>query len=100
MKKITFFLVLLFSTTLFAQVTQRNIFAKKYSLDDVKKSLIPLKEYHPYPKTPEEWQAAVPDSVLQEIVKNGEKLLDYKFEAISATISLDYVRSGDRFDFG
>ena len=96
MKKITFFLVLLFSTTLFAQVTQRNIFAKKYSLDDVKKSLIPLKEYHPYPKTPEEWQAAVPDSVLQEIVKNGEKLLDYKFEAISATISLDYVRSGDR----
>lgn len=96
MKKITFFLVLFFSTTLFAQVTQRNIFAKKYSLDDVKKSLIPLKEYHPYPKTPEEWQAAVPDSVLKDLVKNGEKLLDFKFEAISATISLDYVRSGDR----
>lgn len=96
MKKITFFFVLFFSTTLFAQVTQRNIFAKKYSLDDVKKSLIPLKEYHPYPKTPEEWQAAVPDSVLKDIVKNGEKLLEFKFEAISATISLDYVRSGDR----
>lgn len=96
MKKIIFFLTLLFSTTLFAQVTQRNIFAKKYTLDDVKKSLIPLKEYHPYPKIPEEWQAAVPDSVLKDIVKNGEKLLDFKFEAISATTSLDYVRSGDR----
>lgn len=96
MKQIFFFLILLFSNTLFAQVTQRNIFAKKYSLDDVKKSLIPLKEYHPYPKTPEEWQAAVPDSVLKDIVKNGEKLLDFKFEAISATTSLDYVRSGDR----
>lgn len=96
MKKIIFFLTLLFSTTLFAQVTQRNIFAKKYTLDDVKKSLITLKEYHPYPKTPEEWQAAVPDSVLKDIVKNGEKLLDFKFEAISATTSLDYVRSGDR----
>ena len=96
MKQIFFFLILLFSNTLFAQVTQRNIFAKKYSLDDVKKSLIPLKEYHPYPKTPEEWQAVVPDSVLKDIVKNGEKLLDFKFEAISATISLDYVRSGDR----
>lgn len=96
MKKIIFFLTLLFSTTLFAQVTQRNIFAKKYSLDDVKKTLIPLKEYHPYPKTPEEWQAAVPDSVLKDIVKNGEKLLDFKFEAISGTTSLDYVRSGDR----
>lgn len=96
MKKITFFLTLLFSTTLFAQVTQRNIFAKKYTLDDVKKTLIPLKEYHPYPKTPEEWQAAVPDSVLKDIIKSGEKLLEFKFEAISGTTSLDYVRSGDR----
>jgi len=96
MKQIILFLTLLFSNTLFAQVTQRNIFAKKYSLDEVKKSLIPLKDYHPYPKTPEEWQAAVPDSVLKDIVKNGEKLLDFKFEAISATTSLDYVRSGDR----
>jgi hypothetical protein len=96
MKQIFLFLTLLFSNTLFAQVTQRNIFAKKYSLDKVKKSLIPLKDYHPYPKTPEEWQAAVPDSVLKDIVKNGEKLLDFKFEPISATTSLDYVRSGDR----
>lgn len=96
MKQIILFLTLLFSNTLFAQVTQRNIFAKKYSLDEVKKSLIPLKDYHPYPKTPEEWQAAVPDSVLKDIVKNGEKLLDFKFEPISATTSLDYVRSGDR----
>ena len=96
MKQIFLFLILLFSNTLFAQVTQRDIFAKKYSLDEVKKSLIPLKDYHPYPKTPEEWQAAVPDSVLKDIVKNGEKLLDFKFEAISATTSLDYVRSGDR----
>lgn len=96
MKKILFFLTLLFSTTLFAQVTQRNIFAQKFSLDDIKKSLIPLKEYHPYPKTPEEWQAAVPDSVLKDIIKNGEKLLEFKFEAISATTSLDFVRSGDR----
>jgi hypothetical protein len=96
MKKIFLLLYLIFTNTVFAQVTQRNIFAKKYSLDDVKKSLIPIKEYHPYPKTPEEWQAAVPDSILKDIVKNGEKLLDFKFEAISATISLDYVRSGDR----
>lgn len=96
MKKIFFFLTLLFSTTLFAQVAQRNILAKKYTLNDVKKSLIPLNEYHPYPKTPDEWQAAVPDSVLKDIVKNGEKLLDFKFEAISGTTSLDFVRSGDR----
>jgi hypothetical protein len=38
----------------------------------------------------------VPDSVLQKVIKDGEKALNYKFEPISATISLDYVRSGDR----
>ena len=79
-----------------AQVTQRNILIKKYSLEDVKKTLIPKNEYKPYPKTPEEWQAAVPDSVLKQMVKAGEALLDLKFEAISATTSLDFVRSGDR----
>ena len=79
-----------------AQVTQRNILIKKYSLEDVKKTLIPKNEYKPYPKTSEEWQAAVPDSVLKQIVKAGEALLDLKFEAISATTSLDFVRSGDR----
>lgn len=79
-----------------AQVTQRNILGKKYSLEDVKKMLIPKNEYKPYPKTPEEWQAAVPDSVIKQMVKAGESLLDFKFEAISATVSLDFVRSGDR----
>lgn len=96
MKKNIFFVAILISHIGIAQITQRNIFAKKYTVDDVKKALIPFNEYHPYPKTPEEWQAAVPDSVLKQIVKNGENLLDFKFEAISGTVSLDYVRSGDR----
>lgn len=80
----------------FAQVTQRNILANKYSLDFVKKALIAKNDWKPYPKTPAEWAAAVPDSVLKGIVKEGEKALSYKFEPISATLSLDFVRSGDR----
>ena len=96
MKKILATVLLLISILGQAQVTQRNILGKKYSLEDVKKILIPKNEYKPYPKTPEEWQAAVPDSVLKHIVKAGESLLDLKFEAISATTSLDFVRSGDR----
>jgi hypothetical protein len=79
-----------------AQITPRNIFGKDYSLGAVQQSLIPLNQWHPYPQNPTEWKAQVPDSVLQKVIKDGEKALNYKFEPISATISLDYVRSGDR----
>lgn len=79
-----------------AQVTQRNILGNKYSMETVKQALISQNQFKPYPKTPAEWKAAVPDSVIARTIRTGEGLLDYKFEPISATISLDFVRSGDR----
>lgn len=81
---------------IFAQITLRNIFEKQYSLEYVKKNLTPLTEWNPYPKTANEWKTAVPDSILKILVKEGEKALTYKFEPISASTSLDFVRSGDR----
>jgi len=81
---------------IFAQITLRNIFEKQYSLEYVKKNLTPLSEWNPYPKTASEWKTAVPDSILTILVKEGEKALTYKFEPISASTSLDFVRSGDR----
>lgn len=70
--------------------------ATKYSLENIKTSLLNRDSYKPYPKTPEEWKAAAPDSVLAGLVKEGDSLLKYKFEPITATVALDYVRSGDR----
>lgn len=93
---IIFFAFLFGHFGLKAQVTQRNILATKYSLADVKKSLVAKSTWKPYPKTPAEWAAAVPDSTLKSIIKEGEVALSYKFEPISATISLDFARSGDR----
>ncbi|GHB79998.1 heparinase II/III domain-containing protein [Persicitalea jodogahamensis] len=86
--------LLLFSA--WAQVTPRNILAQKYTLDQVKKSLISHQNYHPYPTTPAEWQAAVPDSLLRKVIATAESHLDYEFPPVSATVSLDFVRSGDR----
>ena len=97
MKKIILFsLFLTVSLFVQAQVTPRNILAQKYTLDQVKQSLVAYGQYHPYPTTPTAWKAAVPDSVLRALVQAGEKYLDYTFEPISATISMDFVRSGDR----
>ncbi|MFN8348514.1 MAG: heparinase II/III family protein [Spirosomataceae bacterium] len=80
----------------FTQVTQRNILGNKYSLETIRQSLIPQNQFKPYPKTVTEWKAALPDSVLLRTVQAGEAVLDYKFEPISASLSLDFVRSGDR----
>ncbi|AEI46981.1 heparinase II/III domain-containing protein [Runella slithyformis] len=98
LKPFTFSVVLLFVGTLtgLAQVTQRNILGNKYTLEAVKQALVPRNQFNPYPKTPAEWKAALPDSVIAHTLKAGEDVLNYKFEPISATLSLDFVRSGDR----
>lgn len=96
MKKLLLPLILLFSLSSFAQVAKRNILENKYTQEQVKKSLIAKDAFLPYPQTPNAWRAAVPADVLASLIKNGEEALDYHFQPISATISLDYVRSGDR----
>ena len=88
--------ILLFAETIFAQVTQRNILETKYTADQVMQMILPQDQWKPYPTTKEEWQSRVPESNLKKIVEDASKLLNYKFEPISATISLDFVRSGDR----
>lgn len=83
-----------------AQITQRNILGNKYSLEAVKQALVAQGSFKPYPTTPQEWKEAVPDSVILATIKLAEPLLKFKFEAISASTSLDYVRSGDREQHG
>ena len=70
-----------------AQITPRNIFGKDYSLGAVQQSLIPLNQWHPYPQNPTEWKSQVPDSVLQKVIKDGEKALNYKFSSCFKIIS-------------
>ncbi len=83
-----------------AQVTPRHILKGKYSLERIGQMLIPQAQFAPYPRTPETWRAAVPDAILKTIVSKGDSTLKFKFKAISATISLDFVRSGDRTRHG
>lgn len=79
-----------------AQIVQRNILNNKYTQQSVASALLPVDEYHPYPQTPDAWKSAVPDSVITQLIRSGEQYLNYEFLPISATIALDFVRSGDR----
>ena len=94
------FLSLVFIHLSFAQVVQRNILANKYNLLAVQQSLVPKNQWKPYPLTPEEWRKKLPDSIFNKLIKTGETTLKYKFEPISASTSLDFVRSGDRQQHG
>lgn len=94
--KFLLLLSLLITQNAIAQVTPRNLLGKKYNLAAVQQALIPLNKWTPYPKTAAAWQAAVPAEALEKMIKNGEKAIDYVYEPITASIALDFVRSGDR----
>jgi hypothetical protein len=83
-------------TTLFSQVTQRNILSSTYNLTDIQTSLIPKSQWKPYPISSKEWVNSLADTVLKTLIASGEQSLKYNFEPISGTISMDFKRSGDR----
>lgn len=96
MKNLLLLLLLLANIPSIAQITERYILSNKYKAENIRENLISKDGYKPYPQTPTEWQAAVPASVLKQLVVAGEEALSYRFKPISASISLDFVRSGDR----
>ena len=96
MKKFLLIFLCLAHYISWAQITPRHILEKAYSIEKVKENLIPLKNYKPYPTSVEDWKKVVPDSIIQQVIKNGEEALSSPFEPISGSMSLDFVRSGDR----
>lgn len=96
--KLIYLFLLIWVFPLSAQVTNRNLLSNKYILADIQSNLKPTSLYHPFPANPSEWKASVPEKVLAQLVKDGEAMLKYRFEPISASISLNYVRTGDRLE--
>ena len=89
-------LIFLFAAAALGQVTERNILSKRYGLDEVKRVLVAKKDWRPYPKTAAEWREKVPEAVLAEIVKRGEAALGKEIPPLPATLTLEYVRTGNR----
>ncbi|MCF0073243.1 heparinase II/III-family protein [Dyadobacter sp. CY261] len=79
-----------------AQVTQRNIFAQKYNQGAFSEALIPLDKWAPYPKTPEEWKSKTDPAELAKIIKAGEEAFQKPIPMVTASLLLDFTRSGDR----
>src|SRR5258706_14893766 len=79
-----------------AQVTPRNLLQKNCPTERLQQVLVSQAAFRPFPQTPEEWKKILPDSVLQQLVRNGEDALKENFSNVPASVTLDFVRNGNR----
>ena len=91
-------LLLLSSLPSSAQTTKRNLL-QQFSEQTIAQSLIPQKQWAPFPKISEEWKAKFADSILNTFIKAGEIALKKEFKSIPATVTLEFVRTGNRSNY-
>jgi hypothetical protein len=100
MKKYCFTVIcMLFIQVITAQVVQRDLLTKAFSPADIKQYLVPQNKWKPFPSQPAEWAKQVPDSVRQSIIKQAEEYKDKPFTSIPASVTLEYVRNGNRVNY-
>lgn len=80
-----------------AQVVQRNLLQPFTS--DLRTTLIPRKDFHPFPLEPMAWAVLLPDSLIRKFIREGESALKFEFKSIPATLTLEFVRTGNRIRY-
>ena len=99
MKKIITLLILVplcFSLSARESV-QRNLIQKRYTFDQVKTALMLDQKWVPYPAYSDRagWDEFM-GSHKEEIIKQGEKYLDYQWKVINAMAYMEFEASGNR----
>ncbi|HEV8283843.1 MAG TPA: heparinase II/III family protein [Chitinophagaceae bacterium] len=80
----------------FAQIAHRNLLQKNCPPSKLQQVLLSQSGFKPFPQTPQDWKKTLPDSILQHIVHNGEEALNENFPNIPASVTLDFLRNGNR----
>ena len=84
--------------TALSQQKELNLLSR-YSKEEVAQALIPLLQWHPFPRTAKEWQDILPDTIREEIIRQAEQLVTMPFQPLPATLMLEYVRTGNRSNY-
>jgi hypothetical protein len=92
------FLLLFCLTSLRAQITQRNLL-QKFSPQQVSQWLISQGKWKPFPQNAADWRKQLPDSVIKKLIANGEAALKKPCNNIPATVTLEFVRTGNRTNY-
>jgi hypothetical protein len=76
-------------------VAQRNLLGQ-ISEATLTAKLVPQAQWRPFPREAAAWRAQLPDSLQRRLVALGEAALAQTWPGISATLLLEYTRTGDR----
>ncbi|PYP79167.1 MAG: heparinase [Gemmatimonadetes bacterium] len=98
-KIVSIVVLVLLSAPALAQ-TPRNLLAGRTSEAQLAAMLVPRERWHPYPTIDERerWNA-VPAAIRQSFVQAAEREVGAEWGSIPATVTLRYVRDGDRAQY-
>lgn len=90
-------ILLLFLTVNMFAYTEKNLLVKKTDIENLKSMLIMNQQWVPYPQYNDRkgWDNLLGDSKA-DVIKEGEKYLNYQWQVVKATDYLEYERSGNR----
>jgi hypothetical protein len=98
--KLFFCNILIFCLNVNILAQNQNLFSNKYNKEEIAKILIPQNKWLPFPKISdrEAW-AKANQQYLKSYYESALKLIKYKWEAIPATTTLGYARTGNRTEY-
>jgi hypothetical protein len=79
-----------------AQITHRDLLQKNCSSACIAQFLVSQASFKPFPQSPNAWREILPDTILEQLVRNGENALTGNFPNIPASVTLDFVRNANR----
>ena len=96
-KKHILIILLLFLTANTFAYTEKNLLVKKADMESLKSMLIMNQKWVPYPKYNDrkDWDNLLGESKA-DLIKDGEKYLNYEWRVVKATDYLEFERSGNR----
>lgn len=95
-KNLILILLLFFAVNMLAY-TEKNLLVQKADIESLKGMLIMNQKWVPYPQYTDRkgWDTLLGDSKA-DLIKDGEKYLNYSWQVVKATDYLEYERSGNR----
>jgi hypothetical protein len=89
-------LLVVFAGNASSQKPNREILTALYSQEFLNGNVLPLSDFHPYPAYGDDAWKNIPEDVKQAYIREGEKLLGEKWEAVPAMLFTEFRKNGNR----
>ncbi len=93
---LSFFAVVVLNLFADAQLTPRDLLQKELDPVDLQQALVSQQQWKPFPQSAAGWKKILPDSIRATLIQNGEACLRAPFPNVPASVTLDFLRNGNR----